>query len=131
MFEALPHHQILYSSQLSPGLGYDVLASISRTARLHNAEWSITGVLLFDGQRFCQLLQGAEQPLRALMTRIALDTRHSHVLVLSDQPMPSPAAGGWMMGYCEADDLDSLADARGDAALQSFDAIRQRADLSA
>ena len=52
------HHQLLYISNLVAGVSYGVFAGICQVSRRRNAELGLVGVLLFDGHRFCQLLEG-------------------------------------------------------------------------
>jgi hypothetical protein len=126
-------HRILYVSRLAPGLGYDTFTSICRSARNHNARHGIAGVLLFDGQRFCQELRGPREAIDALMDRIARDPRHEQLAVLVDAPVDDPAPPSWRAGYCEPNALDPLdtPDPPGhEAADAIFRALLEIADLS-
>ena len=127
-------HQVLYISQLAPGRKYDTFTAVCRTARGRNADLGASGVLLFDGQRFCQLLQGPAQAVRTLMREIAEDPRHESLALLVDGPAASAEIDRhWSAGYCDAHELDVLDAAlgvRGQAALATFRDIVSRADLS-
>jgi hypothetical protein len=101
-------HRILYVSHLAPGLGYDTFTTICRSARTNNARDGIAGVLLFDGQRFCQELQGPALAIDPLMDRIARDPRHVQLAVLIDARVAGPVAPLWRAGYCEPNALDPL-----------------------
>ena len=127
-------HQVLYISQLAPGREYDTFTAVCRVARRRNGELGACGVLLFDGHRFCQLLQGPADSVQALMRDIAEDPRHERVAVLVD--MPAEAANierHWWAGFCEAHELDLLdteLGVRGEVAMATFRDIVSRADLS-
>ncbi len=140
-------HQILYLSQLAANCNYDVFASICRASRHRNAQLSLTGVLLFDGQRFCQLLQGPVLDVKAMMADITLDRRHERTVTLFDGPAQADQVQRvWTAGYCDAQELDVFDDeaggitgitsitgirgVRGDAAIGAFHAIMARADLA-
>lgn len=101
-------HRILYVSHLAPGLGYDTFTRICRSARTNNARDGIAGVLLFDGQRFCQELQGPGPAIDLLMDRIARDPRHVQLAVLVDAPTALAVPPLWRAGYCEPNALDPL-----------------------
>jgi len=60
--------EILYCSELAPDLPPDTVASIVARARVRNGELGITGLLVFDGQRFCQHIEGPPGALQTLMT---------------------------------------------------------------
>lgn len=66
----------IYCSRLAPCADYTAYAEICRAARRRHPPDSVSGVLLFDGHRFCQWLQGERGAVAALLHRIAKDTRH-------------------------------------------------------
>lgn len=115
--------QLLYVSQLAPGCDFGVVKEIVSVSRQRNPERGITGALLFDGERFCQLIEGAEADVQALMGHIARDPRHTEVSVLfAGQCLAGRAMRRWTSGYCDASELDALA---GDAALHDRSALNE------
>ncbi len=123
--------QILYVSQLAHGANFGVVKDIVRASRAHNPARSITGALLFDGERFCQLLEGRHVEVAPLMRRIEGDARHVRVRTLHAGPTSGRVLRSWRSGYCEsASDLDvfehSLA---GTDAVRAFIALAHTADL--
>lgn len=129
-----PWRQCLYLSRLAEGCGYEIFAGLAQRARSRNAAQGTGGCLLFDGQRFCQLIEGPEPAATALWVRIGADPRHRVTRLLLDRSLPAHAQPPvWDYGYCGADDLDCLDGAHalhGLAALDAFEAIRARADLA-
>ena len=130
----LPRRQLLYVSRLAEGAGYGIFAGLAQRSRTRNALHGTGGCLLFDGQRFAQLIDGPEPAALALWARIAADDRHRRVELLLDRSLPAGAeARAWAYGYCGADELDCFdapALLRGADALAAFEAIRARADLA-
>jgi Sensors of blue-light using FAD len=128
------HHQLLYVSHLVSGARYDVFAAICRVSRKNNAERALSGVLLFDGHRFCQLLEGPEESLAQTRQSIVGDPRHEFMTPLVDRPLAGATTlDVWQAGYCEADDLDVLIGPErlgDDRTMAAFRAIVSRADLS-
>lgn len=126
-------HQILYVSQLAPGRKYDTFTAVCRVARSRNPALSASGVLLFDGLRFCQWLQGPAESIRTLMRDIADDPRHEGLAVLVDAPIaPAEIQCRWTAGYCDPHELDVFtapSGVRGDAAIAALREIVSRADL--
>lgn len=127
-------HQVLYLSRLAPGIGPGVVKDIARAARKHNPAHGVTGALLFDGERFCQLVEGGEAEVGALIARIARDPRHIWLRTLHSGAQPGPRVlSGWRSGYCSSSaDFDAFAVAEppaGEAALRLFVALVQSADL--
>jgi len=71
----------------------DILASSAR----NNPSRGITGLLLYNGRHFLQLLEGDESQLVALMTKIAYDPRHSGVSMLGRKEVEDRACPDWAM----------------------------------
>lgn len=128
------HHQLLYLSHLVASARYDVFSAICQVSRRRNAELSLTGVLLFDGHRFCQLLEGPQVSVERVRKSITNDPRHEFMSVLVDRPRAgSKMLDVWQAGYCGPDELDLLVGPErldDDQAMAVFRAIVTRADLS-
>lgn len=124
--------QLLYISRLVPAGDFRVVKKIVEVARRVNPARGISGALLFDGERFCQLLEGSEISVRGLMGRIKIDPRHASVRVLH-----AGASGDgfmtqrWASGYCDSHDLDGLDTAAATvlSPIHQFSAVLNRADI--
>ena len=98
---------IVYTSRLAPDADYSVYAEICRVSRLRNAATGVSGVLLFDGQRFCQWLHGEPRTAGALMRSIELDPRHVGVKTPLHTLMPVDAfAVAWRAGFVDSEALE-------------------------
>ena len=69
-------------SELSPFADPGEIASIVRVSRANSVANGLTGVLIFDGLRFCQLMEGPEAVVRQEAAKIAVDSRHAQFLPL-------------------------------------------------
>lgn len=131
---AHPNFQLLYVSQLTPGCDFGVVKSIVSVSRQRNLERNITGTLLFDGARFCQLIQGDAPDVLALMIRIEHDPRHTNIQLLHTGHCAAERSGQrWASGYCDADELDAFgaeSGLRDAAAVRAFSAVLKVADLA-
>ena len=125
--------QLLYVSRLAPDCTWEIVKEIVVTARLSNPAHGITGALLFDGARFCQLIEGDEAEVRALLCNIVRDPRHSDMKILFEaETSAAKSTQRWASGYCESHELEALEAAdgpRGQAALLAFVALLAHADL--
>jgi hypothetical protein len=125
--------QLLYVSQLAPGRKSSCVSDIVSVSRAANAARGITGALIFDGEYFCQLIEGDEVAVRALMQRIEHDPRHVNVVPLfSRQDRNMRLTRSWRSGYCETHQLGAFALAeapRGEAALTAFLTVLDGADM--
>ncbi len=92
--------EILYTSELAAGIQPDCVGQIIRRARVYNAATAITGLLLFDGKRFCQLIEGPEDAVIRLCNRIEADLRHDHFRFHHQGTQQGPRRfAHWAMGY--------------------------------
>ena len=130
----LPRYETLYVSRLARHASYEDVHAIIATARPANRKLRIGGVLLFDGEHFGQLIDGAEADVVALMQRIATDPRHTEVTTLySGVSGSSRGWSEWRSGYCDPPQLELLGQPstpRGTAALAIFRSIALGADLA-
>jgi hypothetical protein len=124
---------LAYISTLAPDHDHTVFSAVCRVSRVRNAERGIAGVLLFDGQRFCQWLYGEPNAVRTLMSRIALDPRHTDVTMVLETTLPSLEFDPhWHAGFVDAERLDTLAARQGqgdDAVLETLSEVIGHADL--
>ncbi len=70
---------LTYTSRASLDLSADDLAHIHQSAQRFNALDGITGLLVFDGVRFLQIIEGSEEAIDNLVERLRRDPRHSAV----------------------------------------------------
>jgi hypothetical protein len=68
-----------------------------------NSEADVTGVLLFDGHRFLQYLEGPEEGVDAAYHRVCISTSHSDLIVLSQGPLPRRLVPYWRLHGLLAD----------------------------
>lgn len=102
-------YQVLYVSTLSPELPLSVVADIAHHARARNAAHGITSLLAFDGQRFCQLLEGERRPVLSLAERIRSDPRHAGVEVLHHGPLQARRFSDFQLAFTSGEEEASFA----------------------
>ena len=122
----------LYHSQLADGSGVDCVASIVKTARQFNEAHALTGLLVFDGLRFGQYLEGPAPALNSLIQRLSRDPRHTAFTpVLQAEVEGARRYPTWSMAYAyvdEGDPLATLASLEGVSALQYWQALDNALD---
>lgn len=96
-----PLHVLLYRSHsLVPADQTDAeVARILRAARVKNATLGITGALMLYEDWFAQVLEGPEEAVRTLFTRIEGDPRHDSVEVLDRRDVATRSFDRWRMAY--------------------------------
>ena len=100
---------LTYTSRARLDLGEDELGDIHQSARHLNALDGITGLLLFDGTRFLQIVEGSENAVDNLVERLRMDPRHSAFELRDERFVDRRSFADWSMelvrvsaGYCEA-----------------------------
>lgn len=88
---------LAYKSRLQNHMTSTELNQLVRDARGKNEAVSVTGTLLFDGERFLQLLEGPESAVQAIYERVLKDTRHHQVVKLLQDYGPRRRFGQWGM----------------------------------
>jgi hypothetical protein len=69
-----------YHSEIASDASTSCVADITRVSRRFNEAHGITGILIFDGQRFVQYMEGPQQQVVALAKKISLDNRHTNFI---------------------------------------------------
>jgi hypothetical protein len=90
---------LTYTSRARLDLGDDELSAIHQTARHLNALDGITGLLLFDGARFLQIVEGSESAIDSLVERLRSDRRHSAFEVRDERFVDRRSFSGWSMEF--------------------------------
>ena len=129
---AEPLHEILYCSTLAPGLPTEVVGHIVAQARARNAQEAITGLLVFDGLRFCQHFEGPRRNVLRLLDRLEADPRHTGMKVLYEGVIELRRYRRFEMGLAhieETEDVEDLSRLDGAEALAQFLALRPRLDI--
>ena len=102
-------YEVLYVSTLSSSVSVAEVAIIARHARVANEQRDITGLLIFDGQRFCHLVEGPKKTALSLVEKIRMDPRHTDVEVLHHADIAERRFRAFSMGYCVVEEVETLA----------------------
>ena len=90
-------HCVLYISTARAGIARRDVDAIVEESQRNNAADTITGLLLFNGSNFMQLIEGDAEPIGALMRRLYADERHHALVKLADRALARRACEGWAM----------------------------------
>jgi len=88
---------LTYTSRARLDLTDGDLDAIHETARHLNALDGVTGLLLFDGSRFLQIIEGAESAIDNLVARLRRDPRHSAFEVRDERFVDRRSFADWSM----------------------------------
>jgi hypothetical protein len=103
---------LVYASAAGEGFQLTDLEEILRVARTNNARDDITGMLLFEGKSFLQVLEGERSKIDVLLEKIRDDRRHARTVLLLRETIEQRSFADWTMGYTRVA-LGELQDATG------------------
>lgn len=92
-------HQVIYSSAAVAPFSDSELTQMLAGARLNNGRLGVSGMLLYHEGSFLQVLEGEEQVLADLYTRIGKDKRHHRVVALLRRTVEARHFDEWQMGF--------------------------------
>ena len=105
---------LTYTSLASFALQAGDLEAIHRTAREANALEGITGLLIFNGTQFLQIIEGAPNAIDELVEKLRRDRRHSGLEIRDEREVSVRSFPDWSMelvrvsaSYFEAKDTVS------------------------
>lgn len=81
--------------------------SMVRASRSHNAEHDITGLFVYSGDYFAQVIEGRDESVGPSIASIRSDVRHQ---ILWERPLVAIGHrwfGDWSLGYIYTDVLDN------------------------
>lgn len=84
-------YQLIYLSSLDPATSPGCVAEIVRVTRLKNERLQIRSLIVFDGWRFCQYLEGSQAAVSGLFQRICTDSRHTDIRLLFESHFTEPS----------------------------------------
>ncbi|MEM6594790.1 MAG: BLUF domain-containing protein [Pseudomonadota bacterium] len=102
---------VVYSSDARPGTTAEDVARIIEQAEAANTRSRITGALVFDGDRFCQLLEGERAQVNRTMERIRRDMRHSNIKIIGACDSLARRFPGWSMLQVEGAEFEDVLEA--------------------
>lgn len=88
---------LTYTSRARLDLTDEDLGDIHQTARHLNALDGIRGLLLYDGSRFLQIIEGGEAAIDNLVERLRSDPRHSAFEVRDERFVEKRSFADWSM----------------------------------
>jgi hypothetical protein len=88
---------LTYTSLARLDLEASDLEAIHRAARESNALEGITGLLIFNGRHFVQIIEGSETAIDELVERLRRDRRHSGLEIRDERNVAERAFPDWSM----------------------------------
>ena len=93
--------QIVYCSDAMTEFSPQQLVALLERSRVNNQARGITGMLLYRGGRFLQVLEGEAANVHPLVDRIGRDPRHHRVVLSSETEIDVRDFADWSMGFAD------------------------------
>jgi hypothetical protein len=90
-------HRLIYISTATDWVAAQDISDILSEAIATNTERNITGILLYNGLNFLQLLEGERRDVEAVFGKIVTDRRHVSVVTVLSEPADARIFGNWAM----------------------------------
>lgn len=103
----MPLIHIMYASSAAADFREHHVADILKKARAANEKQNVTGMLLYIGGSFFQLLEGEAAVVDSVFTKIGRDKRHGKVTQIIREPILERDFTGWTMGFSTVDPLEA------------------------
>jgi|AraplaMF_Col_mMF_1032025.scaffolds.fasta_scaffold00105_78 hypothetical protein len=94
-------HQIIYTSHSPLLMSRNELVALLDQSRRANVAAGITGLLLHADGSFMQAIEGEASAIHQLFERIKLDSRHSGIILICDEPIAQRSYADWSMAFRE------------------------------
>ena len=92
-------HQIIYISTASPQLTESELMKLLAGSQKRNQAREITGLLLHSDGNIIQVIEGPKNEVDTLYQKIAADSRHKGVTLISTRPIEQRDFPEYKMGF--------------------------------
>jgi hypothetical protein len=92
-----PLRSLTYVSRPTQPMSEIEFTQLGLEAARLNALDGISGLLVYNGQQFCQTIEGAPAAIDDLMTRLCNDPRHDDLRVIEDGPIAQRRFRSWDM----------------------------------
>ena len=94
---------LIYISDATIQFSDEELHELLEKARRNNHTLGITGLMIYAGGKFFQVLEGDPEQVQNLMEKIEQDPRHNKIVVMSTDLGVKRHFGQWAMGFKKPD----------------------------
>ena len=99
---------LTYFSTATVPFNDDDLVELLAVSRRNNTAAEITGMMIYHGGHFVQVLEGPDDAVRTTYDRIARDPRHRDVSVELEDDIEERGFPDWSMGFRDGSAVEDL-----------------------
>lgn len=90
-------YRLIYRSRSKEKITWELVREIMHTSNDHNSETGISGVLLATNSHYLQVLEGPYEEVNETFMRIACDSRHTEIKLVSFNVIDARIFESWGM----------------------------------
>jgi hypothetical protein len=98
---------LIYASRSAQDFHEHEIPDLLQQVRVANAKQGFTGMLLYIGGSFLQVLEGQPEMVDAVFNKILKDTRHTQIRLIASESIPERAFEGWTMMHKTLDPVEA------------------------
>ena len=95
--------KLIYISDATVDFSDEDLKKLLEKARTNNQRIGITGMMIYAGGKFFQVLEGEPEVVNNLLEKIEKDSRHNKIVVMSTDLGAGRYFADWSMGFVKSD----------------------------
>ncbi len=101
-------YQLVYLSAATREPSHEDLVTLLDVSVANNEVNKITGFLMYVEQSFFQIIEGPQEAIGELYTKLLKDSRHCRVTLLITGPIEHRRFADWSMAFMHYDKLDDV-----------------------
>ena len=98
---------LIYASRSTESFHEHEIPDLLQQVRIANAKQQITGMLLYIGGSFLQILEGPPELIDGMFSKISADKRHTQLRLIATEPLAERAFEGWTMMHKTLDPVEA------------------------
>jgi len=98
---------LIYASRATADFHEHEIPELLKQVRVANAKHEITGMLLYIGGSFLQVLEGQPAMVEAVFGRILQDKRHAQITLIAKESILEREFEGWTMSHKTLDPVEA------------------------
>lgn len=102
-----PLMSVIYASWSTEHFHEHEIPDLLKHARLANAKHELTGMLLYIGGSFLQVLEGQPDMVETVFSAIREDRRHTQLTLITKETILERAYEGWTMSHHTLDPVEA------------------------
>jgi len=97
--------ELTYVSEPAQNMSFLGLMRLLYHSYANNQASGITGALIYEGNKFGQVIEGVEQDIKALWQKIQKDGRHKNVRLIESKPISERSFKKWTMVFQGSEEI--------------------------